>query len=547
MSIRIAVAQANFSVGALQANVALLKDLAGQAHAQQADILLAPELALIGYPPDDLLLRPAFLAEQTQALAQLCQQTAEFVGLTLIVGHAVVRDGETHNAASVVREGRILATYCKRELPNYTVFDEKRYFTALVDPVCFDIRGVRFGLCICEDVWFDTAPQAAAAAGAQVLLVPNASPFDLNKQQERLAVARECVAQTGCALVYANLVGGQDDLLFDGASFAMNADGSVVMAAPSFESALRLIDVDTHAHLHAVASADGAPAIEPELSEDALVWRGLVTGVRDYLGKTGFKGALLGLSGGIDSAVVMAVAVEALGADRVHAVMMPSRYTAGMSREDAAQMARGLGVRYDEIVIGPVADAFDDALSSVFAGRKPDTTEENIQARVRGTLLMAMSNKFGHLVLTTGNKSEMATGYCTLYGDMAGAYAVIKDLLKTRVYRLARWINREHEVIPQRIIDRPPSAELREDQTDQDSLPPYEVLDDIIARYVEGLEPAETIIAAGFDRETVEQVLRLIRINEYKRRQAPLGPRISRRAFGRDWRYPLANGYRETF
>ena len=429
------------------------------------------------------------------------------------------------------------------------MFDERRYFASGRDAglpaLVVDVGGLRVGVLICEDAWFDEPAQAACAAGAQWLCVLNASPFHLDKAGEREARMAERARAVGRPLLYAHLVGGQDEVVFDGASFALDATGTVTARAPAFESSLLMLDVD------ADGSAHGALAAVP--CTESQAWSALVTGVRDYLGKNGFPGALIGLSGGIDSALVLAVAVDALGADRVRAVMMPSPYTADISWLDARDMAARLGVRYDEIAIAPMFDAFRASLAPHFLGRSEDTTEENLQARIRGTLLMAMSNKFGSIVLTTGNKSEMATGYCTLYGDMAGGFAVIKDVAKTLVYRLAEWRNRQATrradgslgpVIPERIITRPPSAELRPDQTDQDSLPPYAVLDAILALYTEEDQGIEAIVAAGFDRVDVERVTRLIKLNEYKRRQSPVGIRITHRAFGRDWRYPITSGFR---
>ncbi len=441
------------------------------------------------------------------------------------------------------------ATYCKRELPNYQVFDERRYFASGRDagcgPVVFEVDGLRCGLLICEDAWFDEPAEAAKAAGAQLLCVLNASPFHLDKHGEREARMAQRARAVGLPLLYAHMVGGQDEVVFDGASFALDAQGLVGARAPSFEPATLVVSVNADGRV------SGPLAPLPPLEGQA--WQALVMGVRDYIGKNGFPGAIIGLSGGIDSALVLAIAVDALGADKVRAVMMPSPYTADISWLDARDMAERLGVRYDEIAISPVFEGFKQALAAQFAGLPEDTTEENIQARIRGTLLMALSNKIGSIVLTTGNKSEMATGYCTLYGDMAGGFAVIKDVAKTLVYRLAEWKNRQPTrradgsigpVIPERIITRPPSAELRPDQTDQDSLPPYEVLDAILARYMEEDQGIEEIVAAGFAREDVEKVTRLIKINEYKRRQSPVGIRITHRAFGRDWRYPITSKFR---
>lgn len=550
--VRVALAQINATVGDLAGNVRQIIESARRAHAQGARVVLTPELALCGYPPEDLLLRPAFMQACAHALAECAAALAPLEGLHVVVGHphqwgehGDVRSKsqavqQRFNAASVLTGGRVVATYCKRELPNYQVFDERRYFAsgrdAGLEPVVFEVDGLRFGINICEDAWFDEPAQRAKAAGADVLCVLNASPFHLGKLEEREARMAALVRATGMPLLYSHLSGGQDEVVFDGASFALDAQGRVAARAPMFEEALTLVDFEA-----------GRPtgAIAPVPTLEAQAWAALVTGVRDYVGKNGFPGVLIGLSGGIDSALVLAVAVDALGADKVRAVMMPSPYTADISWIDARDMAERLSVRYDEISIVPMFEAFRASLATEFAGRAEDATEENIQARVRGTLLMALSNKFGSIVLTTGNKSEMATGYCTLYGDMAGGFAVIKDVAKTLVYRLANWKNAQgREVIPQRIITRPPSAELRPDQKDQDSLPPYEVLDAILQRYMEDDQGIEQIVAAGFDAADVERVTRLIKINEYKRRQSPVGIRITHRAFGRDWRYPITSRFR---
>ena len=467
--------------------------------------------------------------------------------MVIVLGHPQRRSqgGLCHNAASVLRHGVVEQTYAKQELPNYQVFDERRYFVPGDAACVFTVEGVRVGLLICEDAWFAAPARRAAAAGADLLAVINASPFHLGKGGDREAVMRERVQETGLPLVYAHLVGGQDEVVFEGRSFALQSDGALAGRAPGFEEKLLFCKVQ-QAQGALKIEADIAPMETPE----ADLWDALVLAVRDYVGKNGFPGALLGLSGGIDSALVLAIAVDALGADKVHAVMMPSPYTADISWIDAREMASRMGVQYEEIAIAPAFEAFKAALAPAFAGRPEDTAEENLQARIRGTLLMALSNKFGAVVLTTGNKSEMATGYCTLYGDMAGGFAVIKDVVKTRVFALARWRNAHDPYgtcanpIPERIITRPPSAELRPDQKDQDSLPPYEVLDAILVRYMENDEPLEAIVAAGYDRADVDRVTRLIRINEYKRRQAPIGPRVTRRGFGKDWRYPITNRFR---
>jgi NAD+ synthase (glutamine-hydrolysing) len=549
-AVKVSIAQINALVGDLSGNAQRVLEAARLAHAAGAQVLLTPELVLTGYPPEDLLLRPSFIDQCDRVLEQLRDNLSGLAGLHVVVGHVTAQNGLLRNAASVLVDGVVLGTYFKRELPNYAVFDEQRYFEAGEHPFTFSVGGVCFGVNICEDIWFDAAPEAAAQQGAHTLLVLNASPYNLGKYAQRLEVARRCVSRTGCSLVYANLVGGQDELTFDGASFAMDASGALVNRLPEYASALSLVEVSSDSTL--VACHSNAPglvsqALAPELGLEAQVWQALTTCLADYVKKNGFRTVILGLSGGIDSAVVMAIAVDALGAENVHAVMMPSRYTADISQIDARDMVKRLGVGYEEIAIADLAASFDQVLSPMFAGKALDATEENIQARLRGMLLMALSNKFGHLVLTTGNKSELSTGYCTLYGDMAGGFAVLKDVAKTLVYRLARWRNTQSEVIPERIITRPPSAELRPDQTDQDNLPEYDVIDGIIERYVEQNQSAAQIVAAGFERAAVEQILRLIRINEYKRKQSPPGPRITSRAYGRDWRYPLSNGFRETF
>lgn len=549
-AVKVSIAQINALVGDLSGNAQRVLEAARLAHAAGAQVLLTPELVLTGYPPEDLLLRPSFIASCDQVLKDLCTSLASLAGLHVVVGHVTSQNGLLRNAASVLVDGAVLGTYFKRELPNYAVFDEQRYFAAGEKPFTFRVAGVCFGVNICEDIWFDAAPEAAAQQGAHTLLVLNASPYNLGKYAQRLEVARHCVSRTGCSLVYANLVGGQDELTFDGASFAMDPSGALVNRLPEYTSALSLIEVSSDGTIAAgLSTAAGlvTQAFAPELSVEAQVWQALTTCLADYVKKNGFRTVILGLSGGIDSAVVMAIAVDALGAENVHAVMMPSRYTADISQIDARDMVKRLGVGYEEIAIADLAASFDQVLSPMFAGKALDATEENIQARLRGMLLMALSNKFGHLVLTTGNKSELSTGYCTLYGDMAGGFAVLKDVAKTLVYRLARWRNAQSEVIPERIITRPPSAELRPDQTDQDNLPEYDVIDGIIERYVEQNQSAAQIVAAGFERAAVEQIVRLIRINEYKRKQSPPGPRITGRAYGRDWRYPLSNGFRETF
>ena len=548
MSLKIAIAQINPTVGDLAGNTAKILDFTRRACAQGADLLLAPELALCGYPPEDLLLRQDFLAACDAALDTLAV-APEAAEMLLLVGHPLMREGKRFNAATLLGGGRRLATYCKRRLPNYQVFDELRYFEASEEACVVDIKGVRCGIAICEDLWEAGVAEDALAAGAQLLLALNASPYHVGKSGERLSMVRERIAATGLPMVYANLVGGQDELVFDGASFALNAHGDVRCQLPPFEEALEIVEFGdgdgdgVGLLLHPGTMAPAQP-VELEVSE---VYQALVLGVRDYLGKNGFPGALIGMSGGIDSALTLAIAVDALGADKVRAVMMPSPYTADISLDDSRDMVRRLGVRYDEIPIGPGMATFATMLEKEFAGLPADTTEENIQARIRGVLLMALSNKTGALVLTTGNKSEVAVGYCTLYGDMAGGFAVIKDVKKTLVYRLARWRNSVSEVIPERIITRPPSAELRPGQTDQDSLPPYEVLDAIIEACVERDQSPREIVAQGIAEADVRRVVHLLRVNEYKRRQAPVGIRITPRGFGKDWRYPVTNRYRDSY
>ena len=556
-SLAVAVLQFNPVVGDLTGNARAIIDLARQAYAQGARLVVTPEMALCGYPPEDLLLRPAFMQACDAAAGQIAEALADLPDLHLVLGHPLQALGDDLrtrswsvprrlNAASLIQGGQIRASYAKRELPNYQVFDERRYFVsgreAGLGPVVVDVAGWRVALLVCEDAWFDEPSSAAAAMGADVLVVLNASPFHAGKRVEREARMGQRAHTLGLPLVYAHMVGGQDEVVFDGASFAVDATGAVKARAGSFVAQTLLL------RLAPDGSVSGAVA-EP-LGEEAEVWAALVCGVRDYVGKNGFPGAIIGLSGGIDSALVLAIAVEALVADKVRTVMMPSPYTADISWIDARDMADRLGVRHDEIAIAPEFDAFKASLAPLFAGLAEDTTEENIQARIRGTLLMALSNKTGAIVLTTGNKSEMATGYCTLYGDMAGGFAVIKDVAKTLVYRLARWRNAQAaeqgqvEPIPERIITRPPSAELRPDQTDQDSLPPYEVLDAILDGYMEHDRSIEELVADGFDRADVDKVTRLIKLNEYKRRQAPVGIRITHRAFGRDWRYPITSRFR---
>ncbi len=552
MALKLCIAQFNPLVGDAAGNAQKIIEASRTAYAQGARLVVTPELSISGYPAEDLWLRPAFMAACDDAVKTVARELAGLKGLCVVIGHphgGAVRGKSVQvqrrfNAASVLSEGRLVETYAKRELPNYQVFDERRYFTPGEGTCVFQCEGVSVGLLICEDAWFEEPALLARESGAELLVVPNASPFHVGKGGERVVRMADRARAVGLPLVYAHLVGGQDEVVFDGASFAVQADGSLAARASSFRDELFYIDAE-RSEPGIVLNAPIALAPTPE----AELWDALVLGVRDYVNKNGFPGVLLGLSGGIDSALVLAVAVDALGADRVRAVMMPSPYTADISWLDARDMSQRLGVRYDEISIAPMFESFKAALASEFKGLPEDTTEENIQARIRGVILMALSNKFGSIVLTTGNKSEMATGYCTLYGDMAGGFAVIKDVLKTTVFTLARWRNANDPYgtgknpIPERIITRPPSAELRAGQVDQDSLPPYEVLDAILERYMEDDNGIDEIVAAGFDRAVVERVARLIRINEYKRRQAPVGIRVTHRSFGKDWRYPITGKF----
>jgi len=531
---KLGIAQFNLVVGDIAGNAGRLLAAANEAHAAGAALLLTPEMSLCGYPAEDLVLRSDFTAACEAAVEQLAADAPS--ELALIVGYPERGDDGLFNAAALLRGGRIEAVYRKHHLPNHSVFDEQRVFDSGNAPCVFACGGLNFGLNICGDIWESGPATRAVEAGADWLLVPNASPYHLNKERERVAVARSRQLEAGLPIVYANLVGGQDELVFDGASFALNSEGNVAVQCPAWQEGLFYLELD------------GGTCAGPQHAlpnEDAAVYDALVLAVRDYVGKNGFKGVHLGLSGGIDSALTLAIAADAIGPDRVHAVMMPSDYTASISVEDSRDMVTRLGVRYSEIAIRPIYDAFVEQLAGEFAGLAADTTEENLQARTRGTLLMALSNKYGAIVLTTGNKSETAVGYSTLYGDLAGGFAVIKDILKTLVYRLCRYRNSIAAVIPERILTRAPSAELKAGQTDQDSLPEYEVLDAIITRYMQEGESIADIVDAGFDEGVVRQVVRMIRTSEYKRRQSPVGIRVTHRSFGRDWRYPITNRFRE--
>ncbi len=541
-SVRIAMAQFDFPVGDLAGNAARIVALMTQARDEfEADLVLFPELALCGYPPEDLLYRPAFLRECEAVLTDIAAQVQ---GIVAVVGWPQAAGAVVYNAASVLRDGGIAHTYRKRELPNYAVFDERRYFD--VDPdrddCVFEVNGTRIGLVICEDLWFAEPVASTVAHGAQLVLVPNASPFERDKHAQRDALLAQRATETGAAMVYLNVVGGQDALVFDGASVVADGDGHVHPAAVAFSEQLLVVDFDP-------ATRRFAPiqwTVDGDESRDGLAWRAVVRGTRDYCHKNGFTRAWLGLSGGIDSSVVLAIAADALGAENVTAVRMPSRYTAGLSNDLAQAQCDAMGVRLLTVPIETPFQGYLDALADVFAGQAQDVTEENLQSRVRGGLLMALSNKFGGLLLTTGNKSEYAVGYATIYGDMCGGYAPIKDLYKTEVFQLARWRNTVGDrVIPQDVIDRPPTAELRENQLDQDSLPPYDVLDAILLRHIDQEQSCAEIVAAGFDAAIVARVLKLVRISEWKRHQAAPGPKVSRRAFGRERRYPISNRWKD--
>lgn len=535
--LRVALAQLNMLVGDVTGNVA--KVVAAMARARDelhADVVIFPELTLTGYPPEDLLLRPGMHRQVLNGLEQLTRQVT---GIDVVLGHPWPDVTGLHNSASLLRDGEVVATYHKQHLPNYSVFDEKRYFIPGKQAVIVDIRGVPVAFTVCEDLWHSGTMAQAKHAGAALMFNLNASPYHVGKSGEREAALRQRLMEGAMPIVYVNQVGGQDELVFDGASFVMSASGDVTMRGAAFVEDVYVAEFDV---ADGVAVPRRGVTHEP-LSDVESIYKAVVLGVRDYIEKNGFDGAVIGLSGGIDSALTLAIAVDAIGAERVEAVMMPSRYTAQMSLDDAELEAETLGVEYRVISIEPAFHAFLESLKSELAGNASDTTEENIQARCRGVILMAISNKKRKILLTTGNKSEMAVGYATLYGDMAGGYAPIKDLPKTMVYQLARYRNKLTPVIPQRVLDRPPSAELKPDQKDQDSLPPYEVLDAVLEMYVEQDKTPDEIITIGFERETVLRVVAMVNRNEYKRRQAPPGVRVTRRAFGRDRRYPITSGY----
>ncbi len=537
MPLRVALAQFDFPVGAVIANASRIASLIAEARdLHAADVVMFPELAVSGYPPEDLLLRPSFLQACQQALSEIAQQTH---GIVALVGHPQAMGSVVYNALSVLRDGQIELTYRKRELPNYAVFDERRYFTTGDEAACIEIKGVQVGVLVCEDLWHARPLRETAALGAEVVLVANASPYEADKPGERDALLRLRASESKLGIAYLNVVGGQDELVFDGASVLVDGDGREHPAAEAFADHWLVADFDP-------ASKRWARVIWPQEFDEsrvALTYRAALRGTRDYLHKNGFKRALLGLSGGVDSALVLALAVDALGAENVHAVRLPTRYTSDLSNDLAAEQAQRLGVKLSTISIEPPFAGFLQSLAASFAGLDADVTEENLQSRCRGATLMALSNKTGAMLLSTGNKSEYAVGYATIYGDMCGGYAPIKDIYKTEVFALCHWRNARSWAIPEAVIARAPTAELRENQLDQDSLPPYEVLDAILQRFVDRDLSRTEIIAEGFDEATVQRVARLVFISEWKRRQAAPGPKVSRRAFGRERRYPITSGW----
>ncbi len=538
--LRVAMAQIDLLVGDVAGNSAKVVEYAREARAQlNADVVLFPELTLTGYPPEDLLLRPAMQPQIDAALATVMRDVH---GITVVLGYPHYEAGECFNAAIVIRDGEIQCRYHKQSLPNHSVFDEKRYFSAGTTPTVAEVNGVKIGLSICEDIWQPQVMAQAKQAGAQLMVTLNASPFHAGKQQVREDELAQRVAESGLPIIYLNLVGGQDELVFDGGSFVINAEGSVTQRLVPLSEVLALVEF-SQSKCGAWAPLPAEVAALP--SDEAMVYDAIVLAVRDYIHKNGFNSVVIGLSGGIDSALTLAIAVDAMGAENVEAVTMPSRYTAAMSIEDSFAESEALGIKCHQVEIEPMYQSFLFALQSEFLGATPDATEENIQARCRGIILMAISNKGRKIVLTTGNKSEMSVGYATLYGDMAGGFAPLKDVPKLLVYRLSEYRNTLSQVIPQRVIERPPSAELAPDQKDEDSLPPYEVLDPILEMYIEQDMSPELIVKAGYDNEVVQQVVAMVKRNEYKRRQAPPGVRITQRAFGRDRRYPITSGFRE--
>lgn len=536
---KLAIAQINSAVGDLKANAAKILAATQSAKLQGASLLVTPELGLCGYPPEDLLLRTDFLLACDTALHDLATQIQ---GITVLVGHPVHQNGALYNAASVIKNGHVLHTYFKQALPNHTVFDEVRYFTAGRDALVFEHDNIQIGLVICADVWEPEPAMQAKLAGAELLISMNASPFHIDKQTTRYEVLKERARETGLSIVYVNCVGGQDELVFDGGSFVLSGQAELTHQFIEFEETLELVEFSVVASTKLVTPINAR--LKPRLSLTAAVYKALSLGLKDYVHKNGFPNIVLGLSGGVDSALTLAICVDALGLDKVHAVMMPSEFTASISVDDARDMAQRVGVKYSEMAIKPLYELYLSTLKDEFENTTFDATEENLQARIRGMLLMALSNKFGGIVVTTGNKSEMAVGYCTLYGDMAGGFALLKDVPKTLVYELCRYRNAISAVIPERIITRAPSAELRENQTDQDSLPAYEILDAIMQAYVEEDASMNDILALGFAKKDVLRVIQLIDRNEYKRRQSPIGVRITQRGFGKDRRFPITSQFK---
>ena len=536
-SFKVALAQFSPYIGNIESNVQRMIEQANAAKAQNAELIVFPELSVLGYPAEDLLLRPSLHKRTQQAFEQL----ATVKDIVMVFGFVnQTEDGQRHNAAAVMKDGQVLGVYNKQNLPNYSVFDEKRYFTEGHQHLVFEYLGHKFGVLICEDVWSLQTAQQLAQLNVETVLVLNASPYEVGKPQHRIDTLQELAKQLNLHLVYTNQVGGQDDLIFDGTSFVINNSGDVALRAPSFQESLSIAEYQIENKAYKLSEA------VPVLGTMAEIYQSLVMATRDYVQRSGFPGVILGLSGGIDSALTLAIAVDAIGADKVQAVMMPYTYTSQISVEDATEQAKRMGVTFGIAEIHPIVNSFMQTLFPFFGNSPADATEENLQARARGTLLMGLSNKFGNLVLSTGNKSELAVGYCTLYGDMVGGFAVLKDVYKTIVFELAKYRNTVGDtvVIPERVITRPPSAELRPDQKDQDSLPAYDVLDAILYAYIEEDQSQDDIIAKGFDKDVVEKVILLVDRNEHKRRQGAIGPRITSRAFSRERRYPIVNGWK---
>lgn len=536
MSVKVAIAQINSTVGDLTKNRLLIENFVQKAVENGADIVLTPELSLTGYPPQDLLLQSDFYRATQKELLLLARTLGKYQDLYTIVGHHKIAHHQCYNACSILINGQISDTYFKQKLPNYSVFDEHRYFASGKKTLTFSVKGTCFGLIICEDIWNEEPAKQAKTEGADILLVPNSSPFQIDKIQNRYDVVRKHATSIGLSTIYANMVGGQDELVFDGNSFAIDKDGDLKATLHHCQEDLAIIEC----HQGKITNS----CVKPSLTQEETIYKVLVLGLKDYIEKNGFPGVIVGLSGGVDSALVLALAYDALGKEKVRAVMMPSQYTSEISNIDALDMVKRLNISYEILPISTCFTAFKQTLAKPFQTLPEDTTEENLQARIRGTLLMALSNKSGHLVLTTGNKSETAVGYCTLYGDMAGGFAVIKDVYKTLVYQLCHYRNAISPIIPNRILTRPPSAELKPNQCDQDSLPPYDILDEIVKQYMEEYKSIKEIAALGYDTADIKKVIHLLRRNEYKRKQAPVGIKLTARSFGLDWRYPITSKFR---